>query len=63
MRDSELQKYYNFSHQDAHQIFDVNLLGHLNLSKVLKIILLNQTQKIILLSSINAQFGTQDHSV
>jgi len=49
----------NFSHQDAHQIFDVNLLGHLKLIQSLKNnIAQSDSKKIILLSSINAQFGT-----
>ena len=49
----------NFSHQDAHHIFDVNLLGHLKLIQSLKNnIAQSDSKKIILMSSINAQFGT-----
>ena len=48
----------NFSHQDAHQIFDVNLLGHLKLIQNLKNnIAQSDSKKIILLSSM-AKFIT-----
>ena len=36
----------NFSHQDAHQIFDVNLLGHLKLSSLKNNIAQSDSKKL-----------------
>lgn len=51
----------NFDFDDAHKIFDTNLFGHLKLIQGLKEKISSSTlKKIILMSSINGQFGAKE---
>lgn len=51
----------NFNFEDAHDIFNTNLFGHLKIIQGIKNKLSKSSLgKIILMSSINGEYGTQD---